>query len=532
MGWVFSRKLLWAWFFLSAFLISFQNCSNVQFSDAPLDQASVIPLCRPIDDADLQPELLWDWYANLDKKDPSNLPDFSQVMSTPMVADLDGDGFPEVVFSTFTTNSSLWAPDRLPNSGSYTANGVLRIIDGRTGITKKSISDFSLAPFATTSPLLVDLDGDGKIEIVYGHYAGKYLIALNSDGSFRWKYEMRVTSASYSSFSAADFNNDGLADIVTSTDVISEDKDRAPHSLWTFDGNIYQFGYEQRILGAAGVFAYGSSKLFSVPGARFVATADLDNSVTGNEIVSTGNGTLNILSGEDGRVLYSSNLVSISELKCPSGAVGGGVATIGDFDGHPENLEIAVATGKYLSIFDNRANLISKYETQDCSSLSTGISSFDFNGDGQPEILYADEEYFRVFQLINGELKVIQKLVNPSGTLLEYPVVADVDGNGSANIILASNNYAASSFYKSPSEQIDQAEALKTTGVRAFRSRLESTWMPTRKIWNQADYNPGLITERGQPIAKMPTTIDNYLNRMFRRNAILGSAEQRCIPKQ
>lgn len=520
-------------------LWAFQNCSQVDFQQVDLLSKTGIPVCRNTTAPEVKPVLKWDWYASLDKSKPSNFPDFSQVMATPVVGDLNADGRPEVVFVTWTTNSSLYFPDAdggtIPKTA-YHANGVLRIVDGKTGETLMSIGDADRAPYATTTPLLIDLDGDGTLEIVYPSYVYHKVVALNHDGSLRWIYESSSYTNTAEGLSAADFNKDGKPDIVLGSEVITEDANGRPVRLFAMNGgSIYQFAYsldsskpqDMQIIGPAGVYDSSGNRLFSLSGVNYLAVANLDLSTSDLEIVGAGGGTVQIFSGKDGYVLKSVDLKAIGGLACPSGAIGGGPPTVGDFDGDPATTEIAVATGKYLAIFSQNGELMTKYETQDCSSLSTGVSSFDFNGDGKPEILYADEEYFRIFEIRQGQLRVVYQIPNPSGTLLEYPVVADIEGTGSSQILVASNNYAARGFYRDPGEEADGVVAQQITGLRAFEASVPGSWMPTRKIWNQYNYNPSLVTDSGQAVSSTPFAV-SYTSRTFRRNSQLGKFEPVC----
>ena len=67
-----------------------------------------------------------------------------------------------------------------------------------------------------------------------------------------------------------------------------------------------------------------------------------------------------------------------------------------------------------------------------------------------------------------------------NGTLYEYPVIADVDGDGSTEIVLSSNNYAYSGW----------------TGITVIGD-VTSTWAPARPIWNQFNYHITNIEDDG-----------------------------------
>lgn len=506
---------------LFSLLIMGCNPKAVQFTEREIFAADMASLCTDLSAEAVIPKLKWDWYAQLDKSIAENYPDYNQVMSSPMVADLNGDKKPEVVFVTF-------------KGGAYNSPGVLRIVDGATGNTLRSIGVPELAPFGSTTPLLIDIDGDRKVEIFYSHSSGKSVVALNYDGSQRWIFPVNTAVQGYRGYSAIDSDKNGKAEIIVGGFSITEDVNRTPYIFWQSKTN----------LGAGGTFAINLNPskpeelsyvnyagivnsvgtMTSSMAATFVSAADIDN-VPGLEIVGTGGGAIRIYDGLTGAKRNEVDLNSYNDFKCGKG-VGGGPATLGDFDGNVNTTEIAVATGRFLAIFDNTGGLMAKYPTQDCSSLSTGISSFDFNGDGTPEILYGDEEYFRIFELKDGELKVVWSTVNPSGTLHEYPIVVDLDGNKSSEMLVVANSYAANNFYRDPGEEADRAMAIKITGVRAFEPTGQYAWMPTRSLWNAFDYNPALVTD--QLKSTFSTPFDSFTARMFRRNAQIGSSEMKC----
>ncbi len=533
-------------FAVTGLLIGFQNCSGVNFVEAPPPSHSLSanatpeslphPIACVANEADkVQLKIKWDWYPLLDQTKPENFPEFSQVMMTPLVADLNNDTIPEVVFTTFTTDYSKLVKGS--SQSIYNQNGVLRIVDGRTGQTIKSVGELSLAPFGTGQPLLVDLDGDLKKEILYAHHTLTKIIALNFDGSFRWEMDThrsvgRNNLASYKDASGkVHMSVDGI--------LFSEnDSNHQPQIQRDLGGGAFtQFFFplspeqtdKPKLFTSKGVFdPETGNSIFQYPFSAYVAAAELNPNYAGYEVVGMSNGNFFITSPSEGKVIVNKDLSGINELLCGSGRVGGGTPTVGNFDDNPETAEIAVATGRYLSIFDSNAELIAKYETQDCSSLVTGISSFDFNGDGKTEILYADEKYLRVFELRGNELVVVKSEVNPSGTLFEFPVVVDVDGNNDSDLILASNNYAVGGLYRDAEDQNAKEIAKNITGVRAFSSATDHGWMPTNPSWPQFSYNP-LMALRDQDQKGSKSYFEGYLARTFGRNSQLSIFEPSCV---
>lgn len=496
------------------------GCSPAYFSA----NSQNIPYCSELTPETFQPKLKWDWYSQLEKI-PSNFPEFSQVMAAPVVGDVNGDGLPEIAFVNFA-------------SSSYHSIGVLRLISGSDGRNIFSRGDADTAPKGDTTPLLIDIDGDARSEIFYLHYSERFLIALNYDGSLRWRFPLANQIAwCIAGFSATDLDFDGKAEILVANQVISENSSHLPFEKvslqnHTNPNHCHSIAAsldpakpnEMQIVDPTGAYDKNGQKLFS--GAyTWMSVADVLPS-PGLEIISTGSGRLSIYSGVNGATLKDIDLSVYNDLKCGSG-IGGGPSTIGNFDEDKNTIEIAVATGRHLTIFNTEGVPIAISETQDCSSLATGITSFDFNGDGKPEILYGDEEYFRVYELKNRRLNVVFKSVNPSGTLLEYPLVADIDGDPhhTAEIVVVSNNYAVGGFYQDADEVADRDTAFGITGVRAFEAGA-GQWMPTRSLWNQYHYSVAGVTDRLRPVSN--TSLSNFTSRIFRRNADSGTFEKVC----
>jgi hypothetical protein len=193
---------------------------------------------------------------------------------------------------------------------------------------------------------------------------------------------------------------------------------------------------------------------------------------------------------------------------------GGGPPTIADFngDGFPD---VGLAGGIGYVVFDG-ADLMTQTVadvdtiawltlTQDCSSAQTGSSVFDFDGDGSAEVVYGDEETLWIYDGATGT--ELFSTCNTSGTLWEYPLVADVDSDGHADIIVASNWYAGGL----------NCGGVQTTGVRVFGDT-QGNWVRTRRIWNQHAYHVTNIAEDGSvPQVELPNYAQPGLNN-FRQN--------------
>ncbi|HEX7668862.1 MAG TPA: VCBS repeat-containing protein, partial [Polyangiaceae bacterium] len=104
----------------------------------------------------------------------------------------------------------------------------------------------------------------------------------------------------------------------------------------------------------------------------------------------------------------------------------------------------------------------------------------DLDGDGDLEmvLVYADEHHLFVFDT-NG--KVLYQQPRSSTTALEYPVVADVDNDGHAEIVVVSN---------------DAPNTPHSPTVQVFRDKRDR-WIPARRIWNQHTYHVTNVDENG-----------------------------------
>lgn len=122
-------------------------------------------------------------------------------------------------------------------------------------------------------------------------------------------------------------------------------------------------------------------------------------------------------------------------------------------------------------------------------SGQTGITLFDFNQDDIMELVYRDSENLRI---INGSGKShitgndtirpynIYARMMAAGTGCEYPIVADVNGDGSAEIVV--------------SGMLDQYANLPGVGgLHMFGN--PGKWAPARPVWNQYMYHVTNVNE-------------------------------------
>ena len=110
-------------------------------------------------------------------------------------------------------------------------------------------------------------------------------------------------------------------------------------------------------------------------------------------------------------------------------------------------------------------------------SSGTGITVFDFNQDGIGELVYRDETQLRILNTTpNGSFIDKATFTVHSGTGFEYPVVADVDNDNQAEIVISGAD-------------TDFPEYNRYSGsIRIYKSG-GAAWAPARNVWNQYGYN-------------------------------------------
>ncbi len=120
------------------------------------------------------------------------------------------------------------------------------------------------------------------------------------------------------------------------------------------------------------------------------------------------------------------------------------------------------------------------------SSGETGASVFDFEGDGAVEVAYADECWARVFDGRTGQVKF--SAPHDSATWNEYPVIADVDGDFAAELVVPHNRNDYMGFSCPNADPLAPAvvrePGKKYRGITVYRDR-QDRWAPARPLWSE-----------------------------------------------
>lgn len=124
--------------------------------------------------------------------------------------------------------------------------------------------------------------------------------------------------------------------------------------------------------------------------------------------------------------------------------------------------------------------------TTDASGL-TGVTVFDFNGDDLREIVYRDENNLRImyggsppFPAGVDNDRNWATVIAGSGTFDEHPVVADVDNDKQAEIIVTS--YLTSGINSPAADYRGRLRVFESDPTQG------GPWLSSRDIWNQYNY--------------------------------------------
>ena len=444
--------------------------------------------------------------------------------TVPLVADLDGDGVPEVVYNAL--------------------NGELRARRGDSGAalwTRPVAGPGESGAEQYGTPVVADFTDDPGLEVVHPATTATILRLVNAEGAVREEFPASLNFAE-GNLAAADVDGDGQPEIIAGGDgrlgvynvnpATSELSTRwVSSSAWGCGRNttwpyctpvvvdIDLDGRLEIITGRRIADAATGASQAVAPDANdgFVGVANFDDDPEG-EIVRVYAGALTIFNHD-----FSIEWGPVP-LAAPNGSTArgrGGPPTIADFDGDGRP-EIGVAGELVYAVYDPDTVLDADPATEDAvlwkspiddtTSSSTGSTVFDFDNDGRAEVVYADQDFIRVYDGPSGAIRWQEP--NGSNTRSEAPVVADVDGDGQAEIVVTSER--ATTY-------------LGTTyppGIRVYGSPADN-WVRARSIWNQHQYDVVNVNADGTiPAVPEVNWLDGGLNN-FRQQAFLADDPDR-----
>ncbi|MEZ4381971.1 MAG: VCBS repeat-containing protein, partial [Nannocystaceae bacterium] len=488
------------------------DCNQGEYCEPVLEKCLVQPeplTCEIVPDFDeLNVALEWSYTDD-------------EIISTPVVADLNGDQIPEIVVNTTReqggsfpdgaivalngqTGELLWKIDHDPNNNRYGSHGrssialgdvngdnlpdviyAGRIVNGRSPVhavdhtgallwtSRDSDNNLATTTIENGGATLANLDDDPEAEIIFG------AAIFDNDGLMVWSEGGNGgTYGSSNGYTggisaAVDLTGDNYPEVVSGRDA------------WKIDWKVQNNSPVVNV-----------TSLWQSAGADgYPAIADLDGNGT-PEVILVASSSLRIVDGLSGKLWCG---IDPSGVACENndgartqpypvrGGGRGGPPTVADFDGDGRP-EVGIAGASRYAVYDfNRdgeeivkpANdpnpaagaIFVRWSdvTQDVSSNATGSSVFDFQGDGAAEVVYADECFMRVYSGSDGTVQL--EVQNSSATIHEYPLVVDSDADGNSEILVVANILNCNVPNFTPRQ-----------GLYVYGDAGDG-WVPTRKVW-------------------------------------------------
>lgn len=416
-------------------------------------------------------EIEWQWTGL------TSHPTIDQVMVAPIVGNLnddDGDGFvstydtPDIVIVAFDSQDGPQG-----DLGSW-VDGRLMALDGVTGAVHWVREGF----YWKGGPAIADIDNDGNVEIIAIN-DNMYAEAVDgATGQTEWVSNAYLDNT-YPHVTVADIDGNGFPEVIADNAVLNGQTGEVIHQFPISSlfigrmpavGDLDLDGRQEIIIAnqcrrSDGSLAWESPIIGDYGHWSAILNADDDPQ---GEVAMVGAGQLAIYD-PDGTELYRTS----------AGTGQPGPPCVADFDGDGQ-AEIAWASSSLFNMFELDGTVRWTRSVSDSSGLAA-CSGYDIDGDGAYEVLFADENQLYVFDGSTGAIRFSQS-GHASGTIFEYPIIADVDNDGSAEILISSNNF--------------RQGGVGWAGVTIF-GHMGSGWAKSGPTWNVHDFAVTNINQDG-----------------------------------
>ncbi|MCX6245363.1 MAG: FG-GAP-like repeat-containing protein [Bacteroidetes bacterium] len=365
------------------------------------------------------PEIKWHYDVNA--------PAFGQAAS----ADIDNDGKPEIVFSTYMNDGEIYAlnaengsllwhyktgncNDAGPVIYDVDMDGNPEVIlasscltwtycfDGATGGVK-----WQTPTGGTDSPPSIgDVDNDGKPEILHGEFNGSVICINGEDGSISWEKEIDGNASIQTSASILDVDGNGQLDFV-----VANWSYASSNHIWAFRGDNRQQLWQSDL--PTDVIYHGGS------------FADLDGDGKPELAFGCYDYNVYLLNAEDGSEKWHFYMGNYNYV--------GGPVVLGDVN-NDDHYELLAAGWYKMKAIRSTGTELWNYNIPGYASCFRGTALSDIDGDNILELVFGTSEG-KVIALEgeSGVKKWILDLAAEYGDTLDIdhaPVIGDFDGDG------------------------------------------------------------------------------------------------------
>jgi len=420
----------------------------------------------------------------------------SEVFSTPAIGDIDGDGIPEIVFGS--DDGFLYALKPKPRWDPVRRDTLAEPVRG----FPKKVGDM-----IESSPLLVDLNGDGRLDIVFGAYDRKLHAWTETVGDTAFNemtgFPVDLGLEVYSSPAAADLFGNGKQEII----------------VMGGDGRLFVIGPDGKVFPGWPQIVPHLGSASSSP-----AIGDIDRDGTQEIVVASPAYSLEkkLYAFKPDGSLVPGWPVSLDDDPFATPALGDI-----DQDGY---LETVVSAGRYLYAFNYNGSICTNFpiKISDSTAVQSSPALGDVDGDGKLDIVVGSPD--AKIYAFSGKGKPVDGFPLTVGdSVLSSPTIFNIAGDvglavgcddgylyvyhlpyhvdvSQAPWAMIHQNVLHTGFYPSalyPPAPVAAGELLPNSSVYAYPNPVRSSTRIRYSLGQAAQVKVEIYTLAGELVSKM-----------------------------